>query len=483
MCLMPALFLCAALISTAAADSLYQVGNSLTNDSYPRQTAQIAAQSGVTLEVGKHIRSSSSLTTIWDNPDSFSRPLEPYGSFTEGLPGYDWDFITLQPHNGQASTQNDDFARIDQFVAHAQSQGRNADTQFYIYAAWPERANLDHWNNGVGASPDDVMLYSDYYFDTLMQGLNQQYGDQFRLIPMGHVLEEIRVQADAGLVPGLTSATHLFRDFRHMNNFGSYVASATVHATLYGESPVGKEIPSLANISDPDLELFGALQQIIWNVVTRNAYSGVTGKPAGDFDGDGDTDAADYTLWRDEAAIPVPSADGTNDGRVDMADRDFLMERLTPDPVELVADYNGDGLLDLLDYDVWQSAFGQTGQQVADGNADGIVDAADFTLWQDAKSSFLYRLEADYNGDGIVSQLDLDVWEAENGIISSDLADANSDGLTNVLDYQLWKQFYTGSLEISGQPAVTAVPEPAAVAVLLFTLAFAGCLRKRSMQG
>ena len=47
-------------------------------------------------------------------------------------------------------------------------------------------------------------------------------------------------------------------------------------------------------------------------------------------------------------------------------------------------DYNGDGLVDLADYDAWASAFGTTGDSLADGNSDGIVNAADYTLWRDA---------------------------------------------------------------------------------------------------
>lgn len=48
-------------------------------------------------------------------------------------------------------------------------------------------------------------------------------------------------------------------------------------------------------------------------------------------------------------------------------------------------DFNGDGVVDTADYDVWRNSFGNatilfgTG---ADGNYDGVVDAADFTVWR-----------------------------------------------------------------------------------------------------
>lgn len=49
-------------------------------------------------------------------------------------------------------------------------------------------------------------------------------------------------------------------------------------------------------------------------------------------------------------------------------------------------DYNGDGTVDTLDFDVWRNAFGAVSGSglAADGNADGVVNAADYTVWRDA---------------------------------------------------------------------------------------------------
>ena len=45
-------------------------------------------------------------------------------------------------------------------------------------------------------------------------------------------------------------------------------------------------------------------------------------------------------------------------------------------------DFNRDGQVDAADYSLWRSAFGSTSQLEADGNADGIVDAADYVVWR-----------------------------------------------------------------------------------------------------
>lgn len=50
----------------------------------------------------------------------------------------------------------------------------------------------------------------------------------------------------------------------------------------------------------------------------------------------------------------------------------------------VTGDYDGNGLVNVDDYTVWQNSFGQTGAGLgADGNHDGIVNAADFTIWRD----------------------------------------------------------------------------------------------------
>jgi hypothetical protein len=50
----------------------------------------------------------------------------------------------------------------------------------------------------------------------------------------------------------------------------------------------------------------------------------------------------------------------------------------------LPGDYNGDENVNALDYGIWATDFGNTGDfQPADGNLDGIVNAADYTVWKD----------------------------------------------------------------------------------------------------
>ena len=46
-------------------------------------------------------------------------------------------------------------------------------------------------------------------------------------------------------------------------------------------------------------------------------------------------------------------------------------------------DFNHDGEVDAADYDEWASNFGSTTQPAADANRNGLVDAADYVIWRD----------------------------------------------------------------------------------------------------
>jgi hypothetical protein len=52
-------------------------------------------------------------------------------------------------------------------------------------------------------------------------------------------------------------------------------------------------------------------------------------------------------------------------------------------PVRIPGDINGDGVVDVADYDIWAANVGKTGAAWSQGDlsGDGLVDVADYDVW------------------------------------------------------------------------------------------------------
>jgi hypothetical protein len=114
---------------------------------------------------------------------------------------------------------------------------------------------------------------------------------------------------------------------------------------------------------------------------------------------DGPQGLADSAQWTTGASNPfeVPSwADNWNITLSTMALLDYLdgPDRASRffatlpevaaalDTVFELGDYNGNGVVDDLDYSYWQMTFGSRQLLAAEGNMDGVIDAADYVVWR-----------------------------------------------------------------------------------------------------
>ena len=61
----------------------------------------------------------------------------------------------------------------------------------------------------------------------------------------------------------------------------------------------------------------------------------------------------------------------------------------SPFPPQVPGDYNGDGTTDAADYTVWRNSLGYVGSHPADGNGNGQVDEGDYAFW---KAHFNYNI-------------------------------------------------------------------------------------------
>ncbi|MCH2115724.1 MAG: alkaline phosphatase [Pirellulales bacterium] len=131
--------------------------------------------------------------------------------------------------------------------------------------------------------------------------------------------------------------------------------------------------------------------------------------------------------------------------------------------VSFLSDFDGDGDVDEFDFSVWQLHNGV--DDGADADNDGDTDGADFLIWQQQFTGSLSPpLLSDFDGDGDVDGFDFSVWQLHNGVDGG--ADADSDGDTDGADFLIWQRQFTGSLS-PPLSASTAVPEPSSLVLLI----------------
>jgi hypothetical protein len=112
----------------------------------------------------------------------------------------------------------------------------------------------------------------------------------------------------------------------------------------------------------------------------------IVGNPAAEvlIYSDGATGAIATAIAFDPGLAPFEPFAGPNGGRLAInanfghATNDLFVTILTP---TVPGDYDGNGDVNAADYAVWKSAYG-TNDPYADGNLDGIVDAVDYTVWR-----------------------------------------------------------------------------------------------------
>jgi hypothetical protein len=78
------------------------------------------------------------------------------------------------------------------------------------------------------------------------------------------------------------------------------------------------------------------------------------------------------------ALVPSLQVPASLDGNGNIEALEYFLLQLVAAP----GDYDRDGDVDVADYNLWRSTYGQTEDLRADGNGDGIVDAADYTVWR-----------------------------------------------------------------------------------------------------
>ncbi len=468
----------------------YHIGNSLTFDSQPPGIAALAASRGLEHQVGYHIRSASSMHEILTNPEEVNSVSSSFGIFTNALPNFQWDYVTLQPFSEPSGTMGLELESILSFIDLTRSNPANVDTTFYIYQAWPQIGSYQaKWDT---ATPDDLnhaFAQTRDYYEHLFNRVRSSTDANVLVIPVGEVLYELDRRMSLGEVPGYSSVSSLYRDALHLKEAtGRFIAGVTSFATILTQYPNELEKPlefyDYPNGFTP--EQSEVILDTIRDVLDRHPYSGVVmpPPPTADFNGNDMVDGSDLAYWQNTFS-KQPAFDTDQDGDVD--GRDFLTWQrnyrpsLSPEILAKI-DLNNDGTLNNEDIQQWQISYGVDDGGDLDG--DGDTDGFDFLEWT---RSFPEAL-GDSNGDYLVDGADLRDWQ--NSYAYNLFADADGDGSISGRDFLNWQREYgriwnfpfASSSPIN--PLLTsthslAVPEPDMSSVFLAGLVSIVVLRDR----
>lgn len=450
--------------SPCLAQSIYVIGNSLTNDSLPIGTAALmrnAVDDPDGVKNGMHILAGSTIVEIWEQPESVTLTNEEFGRFSEALPAHEWDHVMMQPHYTGVTRLEDDMAAMTGLMELTESNPANADTIFYVNGYWAQNNSWSQWDDPVVDSPLQKTRHSRDYYALLVEKLAEERPGRVRLMPTGEVFWEIRDRIATGELTELNHMSQLYRDLIHANSLGQFVAATTVAATALKQDPTGWGLTAGVPNVPTDRRL--ALQEIIWDVLVETRLTGVS--PLGDFNRDTVVDEADRDLWlATYGAQTEITADLNGDEVVDATDLQLIVEALLPGP----ADVNGDDVPDEADLIIWRSSYGESGASAADMNGDSLVDAADYTIWADAVA----KIEAyDLNDDGVLDIADQQIVESQLGWARELLADANENGIVDAGDLTIWQ----AAFDAAG--GGSTIPEPSTALLAMTALVFA-CRRR-----
>ena len=336
--------------AVGSAISLFQVGNSFTFDSLairgvgfssgpvsPVGTVEmLESATGESVTLGYHVRGNQTLESLWTDAGASSTFVTGFGRHPVALPQNDWDYLTLQSYPSLSDpTLGQEVARIQDFVG-AADEGSGGDTEIIVYGPWAGRAEggWSQWDAPVVDSPSTLVNYSAAYQDLLFDKVEAEYPGRVRLASAGKVIREIRERIHAGDAP-FESTDDLYRDHVHMSLAGRFAASTTIQTVILGHSQVGQPVPRNVPNWDSDNKITDEqaawIQLLAWEVLLNDERSQVLTPAAGDYDGNGEIDTADFQLWND--------------------------------------------------------TYGSTQRLLADGDGNGVVDAADYTVWRNAYES------------------------------------------------------------------------------------------------
>lgn len=262
--------------------AVYHLGHSLTGRDMPAMLAQMMGQGyRYNLQLGW----GASLSQHWrgDVPGFEVENATPaYRAARPALESGEYDAVVLTEmvelraalrwHDSAQALA--DWARL--------ARGARPGVRLYLYETWHRLDDPEGWLARIDT--DRGALWERRL---LARAMAEPGVGAVHVIPGGQVLAALVRRIEAGGVPGLSRREDLFAraadgtvDAIHLNDLGAYVIALTHYAVLTGQSPLG--LPHALTRADgsaataPQPEAARIMQQVVWQVVTGYALTGVS---------------------------------------------------------------------------------------------------------------------------------------------------------------------------------------------------------------
>lgn len=251
----------------------YHLGHSLVGHDMPTMLAQLAGH-----DHASQLGWGASLQQHWDGnvPGIAEENDHPAHQPTAALDagGFDAVILTEMVELRDAIRWHDSAASVAQWVTRIRKT--NPAVRLYLYETWHRLDDPAGWLDRI-----DADLPGLWKGELLRPAMAQPEVGTIYVIPGGQVMAAAVRAIEAGAVPGLTSRHDLFKpgDTIHFNDLGAYLMALTHYAVLYHRSPEG--LPHQLDRADGakaqamPAQAAKALQQVVWQVVTRYPASGV----------------------------------------------------------------------------------------------------------------------------------------------------------------------------------------------------------------
>ncbi|WP_151718858.1 hypothetical protein [Gemmobacter serpentinus] len=269
----------ATALPAAPPQSVYHLGHSLVGRDMPAMLSQLMGN-----RYHSQLGWGASMRNHWqDDVPGFAEEnaTEAFRPARAALVSGEYDAIVLtEMVELKDAIRYHDSARALADWAGLARAGR-ADARLYLFETWHRLDDPAGWEARIAS--DLPALWEGQILRPAMAASDQV----IHVIPGGQVMAALVKRIEAGEVPGLAARADLFGrdgdapDMIHLSDLGHYAMALTHYAVLTGKSPVG--LPHMLLRADgspadaPDPQAARVMQEVVWQVVTGYAPTGVKG--------------------------------------------------------------------------------------------------------------------------------------------------------------------------------------------------------------